>query len=284
MTFEQQRALLHSVDCIYRYASEAEKKAQEAVIRIQHAIHVYGSDSVALACSFGKDSMLVLYLARKVCPDINVVWCDTKCENERTYKFQSEITKKWNLNLHIARAPSGVNFWSIAKEHGLPGIRGYGTNRVPACCQILKDGPAEEVYKKLGTKCVITGITAEESHQRFMLAKRNENKAQAAGISCDDPSGEGCGALYYGKTKDRWTLNPIVWMTEEEIWQCHKIFDIPHCGVYDLCKGARVGCDPCTAYKSWMDRMPIQAPKTFKRVRSMMGIVNLDDFKGGGQS
>ncbi len=254
------------------------KKAIISKVRIEHSIKTHGLNHCAVACSFGKDSMAVLKLSLEVNPDIPVVWCDTKCENKYTYEFAKQIIKEWNLNIHVARAPEGVNFWTIAKEYGLPGIRGEGTERVPKCCQILKDKPAEEMYKQLGTKCVFTGITACESHQRFMLMQRNANKAQIQGIHKDDSEGYGCGAKYFGKTMNRYTLMPIVDWSEKDVWNFHKIANIPHCKIYDQCKNARVGCDPCTAYCSWRDRMPIQSPKIYKKICKMQNLKILDDF------
>ena len=210
--------------------------------------------------------MTVLKLALEIEPDIKVVWCDTKCEHPLTYEFAKRIIDEWHLNVHIARAPEGVNFWTIAKEYGLPGIRGDGKNRVPKCCQILKDNPAEAMYKELGVKCVITGVTADESRQRFMLMKRNANKAQAEGVSADDDAGFGCGARYHGKVKNRDTLMPIVDWTEKEVWQFHELFNVPYCPVYDLNGKKRLGCTPCTAYRSWRDRMPIESPATYRKI------------------
>lgn len=172
-------------------------------MRIEHAIKSYGADHCAVAYSFRKDSMAILKMVTDIDPNIPVVQCDTKCESKHTYDFAKKIIKEWNLNIHIARTPKGVNFWTIAKEYGIPNIRGDGTKRLPMCCQLLKDEPAEKMYRKMKTRCIMTGVTAEESHQRFMLMQRNANKAQAQGILYDDAKGYECSAKYYGKTNNR---------------------------------------------------------------------------------
>ena len=259
--------------------SKIERMSAISTLRIKTAIRDFGASKCAVACSFGKDSMVVLRMALDVCPEINVVWCDTKCEHPMTYEFAKRMIDEWNLNIHIARAPKGVNFWSIAKEYGLPGIRGEGKQRVPKCCQILKDKPADDMYRELGIKCVMTGVTADESRQRFMLMQRNANKAQANGIAKDDEAGYGCGARYYGKTVDRTTLMPIVDWRERDVWDFHKYREIPHCGIYDLkgCSG-RLGCVPCTAYRSWTKNMPVESPKTYAKIKRMLNMVDLDNF------
>lgn len=245
---------------------ELDKKIILSTVRLRTAIRDFGVDKCAVACSFGKDSMTTLRLALDIAPEINVVWCDTKCEHPLTYKFAKRMIDEWNLNIHIARAPAGVNFWTIADEYGLPGIRGDGKNRVPKCCQILKDNPAETMYRELGIKCVITGVTANESRQRFMLMKRNANKAQSEGIPEDDSAGFGCGARYFGKVKNRTTLMPIVDWTDKEVWDYLERYDVPYCPVYDLNGRSRLGCTPCTAYRSWRERMPLESPQTYAKI------------------
>jgi len=268
----------HNTDYNSCQSNSIERLALISKMRIEHAIKLYGVDRCAVACSFGKDSIVVLRIALDVNSNIPVVWCDTKCESKHTYEFANKIIRDWDLNIHIARAPKGVNFWTIAKEYGLPEIRGKGNNRVPKCCQILKDGPAEEMYSSLGTKCVMTGITAEESHQRFMLMQRNANKAQSEGVPADDIEGYGCGAKYFSKTKNRYTLMPIVDWTVSDVWNFHNLRSISHCKVYDLCKDGRVGCGPCTAYNSWIVRMPQQDPESYAKIRKIIGITTIEDY------
>jgi len=217
---------------------ELNKKIILSTVRIKTAIRDFGSDRCAVACSFGKDSMVILKLAHDIDPDIPVVWCDTKCEHPETYRFAKRIIDEWDLNIHIARAPAGVNFWTLAREYGLPRV--------------------------------ITGITADESRQRFMLMKRNSNKAQAEGIPIDDDAGFGCGARYFGKTKNRTTLMPIIDWTTKDVWDFHRYLELPHCRLYDINGGGRLGCTPCTAYRSWQIRMPIESPKTYAKVMKMM--------------
>ena len=231
----------------------------------------------AVACSFGKDSMAVLRLVLNVDPEIPVVWCDTKCEHKLTYDFARRMIDEWNLNIHIAKAGKGINFWTIAKKHGLPTFRGNGSKRVPACCKILKDDPAEKLYEELGTQCIFTGITAQESRQRALLIARYSNKAQKEGIDINDPSGEGNGCSYLLKSGIR-KVQPIAHWTVADVWAYHDLCTIPHCGVYDLDPSARVGCLPCTAYISWTDRMPLQDFHTYRKIAKMNGTPILEDF------
>jgi tRNA(Ile)-lysidine synthase TilS/MesJ len=70
---------------------DAEKLTKQAIER-------YG-ENLAVACSFGKDSMVVLDMARKINPNVKVVFNNTGVEFPETIQFKNEMVKKWKLNL-----------------------------------------------------------------------------------------------------------------------------------------------------------------------------------------
>jgi len=73
------------------------QKIKEAKDLIREAVERYG-DKLILACSFGKDSMVLLHLAKSIEPKIKVfsVMMDTEFEN--TYQFAKEISENWRLS------------------------------------------------------------------------------------------------------------------------------------------------------------------------------------------
>ena len=52
--------------------------------------------NIAVACSFGKDSMVVLQMALKIDPNIKVIFENTGVEFPETIKFKNKIKKEWN--------------------------------------------------------------------------------------------------------------------------------------------------------------------------------------------
>ena len=58
-------------------------------------------DLVVVACSFGRDSMVVLDMASKVCSKFDkpfkVIWNDTGVEYPEQYKFNKEAIKQYKL-------------------------------------------------------------------------------------------------------------------------------------------------------------------------------------------
>lgn len=58
----------------------------------------------AVMCSFGKDSLLLLYLAREVKPDISIVWFKQSV-NKESQRFAEWVIAEWDLTV-FSYAPS----------------------------------------------------------------------------------------------------------------------------------------------------------------------------------
>lgn len=202
-----------------------------------------------VAWSGGKDSTVLLYFVLKQMPDIDVVWVNTGVEYPECVNFIMRLTNEWGIKLHIARPE--ITFWQVIEKYGYPffgkgNSRGYWFNRVnlwkrkgkkelariieiskasTECCRILKEKPADKVYKALGVDCIILGNIVEESHQRFLIWAKK-------------------GDYFYSSSEKRWKAWPLSIWTEQDIWKAHQIYNIPHSEIYD--KGhRRNGCWPC---------------------------------------
>jgi len=218
------------------------EEASIAVIKM--AFRRISPDHSAIACSWGKDSMAVLYLIRQIYPNIMVVFCNTGVEYPDTLAFRDRMLNEWNLNYIEALPEKGNTFWSISKKYGLPGIRLNGKVRVPKCCQLLKDEPGMNIYRKHNITQCFTGITAAESRNRWMLQRR-------------------CGDYYFAKTQDMWKCHPIMSWSESDVLEYHKSRNIPLNTLYIKFPGVRVGCMPCTSYISWPETMLKTSPKMY---------------------
>ena len=234
---------------------------------IEKAIKRHGED-IAVACSFGKDSMVILHMALKYDPNIKVIFENTKCQFPETYEFKYKVKKLWNLNLYETKPLK--TFWECAKEYGLPSVRkqgGKGSN-APKCCRYLKEKPAMVLQRKLGIKAVITGLQACESRSRLLLAKRYDNK-KAKYMSRNNI--EFCSQRWYTISTSVWTYNPIMWWSTEDVWNYIKENNIPISEVYTKWNSIykRSGCLPCTAYLSWEERLSKSHPKLYRLLKRM---------------
>jgi phosphoadenosine phosphosulfate reductase len=242
--------------------NDFEKKVEISRTRIRAVLRDHNEDKCAVACSFGKDSMAVLYLVREVAPNILVEFTNTGVEFPETLQHRDRVVKEWNLN-YVEAQNHDTNFWKIVEEYGWPDIRWNGSrgSHGPKCCDLLKEQPAWECLNARGIKCIFTGITAAESRNRWMLQRR-------------------CGDYYYTKTQGFWKCHPIMDWTEEEVWQFTKENQIPVNPFYERCPNQRVGCMPCSGYLHWEAKMAEAFPKMYRLVQKRRGQVLIDDAEG----
>jgi 3'-phosphoadenosine 5'-phosphosulfate sulfotransferase (PAPS reductase)/FAD synthetase len=257
---------------------------------IQQAMERHG-ENIALACSFGKDSLLVLDMAREIDKHIKVIFENTGVEFPETIKFKDRLKEEWKLNLFETK-PLQSFFWCI-DHYGLPTTRkqgGKGSNS-PKCCQLLKEKPSANLQKELGVNAIITGLQACESRSRDLIAKRYDNKK---GLYNEYDNIEFCSQRWYSLSKASWSYNPIMLWQTRDVWKYTLDKQLPINEVYTrwdytgkihsnpelkigrggflLLDGQpalynRCGCLPCTAYISWEKKLPLSHPQLYKMLK-----------------
>lgn len=243
-------------------------KAEEL---IEQAIKRHG-DNIAVACSFGKDSLVVLFMALKFNPNIKVIFENTGVEFPETIKLKNKLKKEWNLNLYETKPIK--SFWECVDKYGLPKCRkqgGKGSNS-PKCCHYLKEKPALILQKELKINAIITGIQSCESRARMLLAKRYDNK-KAPYMAKEFKSEiiEFCSKRWFTRSTATWMYHPIMDWSVKDVWKYIKLNNLPINEVYIKWGGIypRCGCLPCTAYKSWEERLSVSHPKLFKKLKKI---------------
>jgi len=244
---------------------------------------------LALACSFGKDSMQVLKMVLDQEPNIKVIFENTGVEFPETIKYKDQMKKEWNLNLYETKPLK--TFWDCVKLKGLPETRkqgGKGSNS-PYCCTQLKEKPGLNLQKELGINAILTGLQSCESRARSLIAKRYDNK-KAPYMEKD--SIEFCSKRWFTRHTGTWMLHPIMDWSTHKVWKSTLKNKIPINPVYTkwdvngevhdpkitlhekgylLLDGVkalypRCGCLPCTAYLSWKERLSISHPKLYQKI------------------
>lgn len=255
-------------DYLRKEPFESKLVRSEALVR--KAFLNYG-DKVAVACSFGKDSTVVLHLALQENPNVLVVFCNTGVEYPETYAFRDKLVKEWNLN--FVETKPVKSFWQCVKEYGYPRPRHEIASRrkrpakgrpkyrggTPACCKFLKHIPARIAYNEYGAKAVLRGLTIEESYARRVNALRR-------GM---DYIKKGDGIYYY---------DPIVFWTENEVWKYIKANGLPYNSFYDRGFAGyenRVGCMPCMGFLSWKRKLGKTNPALLRKIVRDMGQTTL---------
>jgi len=235
----------------------------EAEELIKQSIEKYG-ENVGVACSFGKDSLVVLHMALKYNWNIKVFFNNTGVEFPETIKFKEEITKLWNLNLIETKPYKNMTFWKCLDKYGLPTCRG-GKKKLhtPKCCYYLKEKPTQIAYKEHKIKAIFTGITRWESRVRNLVFLKYEN------LRDDDINIGTCGQRYFSKSWGIWKIHPIINWKEEEVWDYIKRNNLPINPVYQKWNGVhrRVGCLPCTAYTTWEKVLSKSHPQIYRLLK-----------------
>ena len=212
---------------------------------------------VYVSFSGGKDSTVLLDIARKIYPDIEAVFIDTGLEYPEIKEFVKTIP-------NVAWVKPAMTFNQVVEKYGYPviskdqarAIARYRNTNDPMqkwrrlngwpcgkkgmiskkwqflvnapfkisdeCCNRLKKEPLDR-YAKQNNLCPIMGTMAGESDGR----KRQYLKT-------------GCNVFYETKSKSM----PLSIWNESDIWEYIKKFNLPYSSIYD--KGAkRTGCMFC---------------------------------------
>jgi phosphoadenosine phosphosulfate reductase len=192
------------------------EKIENSKSIIKEAIQKY--PKIAIACSFGKDSMVILHLALQIKPNIDVFAVLTPMKPKETFEYKDKMQKLWNLKLktYMSNQEPIYNLWETDPDK---------------CCEIFKVQPTKEAIKNLDAW--ITGLRRTEGRTRTDY----------------EPFEESGDALTRYPGKEVKTsivkVNPILDWTEKDIWRYLAINNIPVNPAYK--KGYRsLGCEPCT--------------------------------------
>jgi len=230
-----------------------DEKLKETNNIIQHHFEPnhFPIEQQAIGWSGGKDSTVVLFLVREFNPNISVVFNNTGVEYPDTIKFVHETAEKYHINLIEVRY-SDFSFWDCVKKWGYPqGKTNRSDHHANKCCYYLKEKPMHHAIREHGWKCIYDGITATENRNRMLQASTR-------------------GVCYHHQKWDCCKVHPILWWTEQDVWDYIKANKIPYNPIYD--KGAdRCGCMPCTAFVIWKEQLQQTAPKMYRKIMRDMG-------------
>jgi len=215
--------------------------------------HIYEfSGQCFVAWSGGKDSTLVLYLARRHYPDIPVIFNNTGVEYPETLKFVHRLKEEWNLNLTILRPE--MTFWQCVERWGFPPPSRFGTGNkktgTPRCCYHLKEKPVIKFIRENNMKSSFVGVTAWESWGRRITAGK-------------------LGLCHFSKYYGLCRVRPILFFRPDEIWYLIREWNIPVNPIYE--KVPRVGCMTCTGHLGWEQQMARTNPKLYEFIKKKMG-------------
>lgn len=186
-----------------------EQKAELSKIIIERAISQY--PRIFAACSFGKDSRVIIDLALQVKPDFHFIGIDTGYEFAETLQFADELARDLQMNFRWVR-PSEEARARIDADYGDSFIK----NDQYKCCE-MKIPAIESIMDTYDAW--MTGLRRDETQFRQNIK-----------------------IFELGKIIK---VNPIAFWTKDEVWQYIKEHNLRYHPLYD--KGYfSLGCEPCT--------------------------------------
>lgn len=194
-----------------------------------------------VAWSGGKDSTVVVHLARQVHPQIPVVFYDCGLDFPDTSTYLAELTSAWDLNLHIIPTDPDLLTLLIATGSFDPAAptRALGID----VRHTLIGAPAAIAHERFGPGN-LWGVRSAESPQRAQLYATQRANGEAGGIV-----GRVDGSTTYGPIWN-WTTNQV----------------------FEYCAGAEIPLNPVYATMA-----ALGAPEHLIRVDAMIDPQRLDN-------
>lgn len=182
------------------------EKVERSLDLIATAYAEYG-ESLVVANSLGKDSVVVWDLAQRVNPAIRGFIITTRFKPAETVQFMHETVERYPT-LRVFR-----------NDEVIPD-KLYQTDP-DRCCGLLKVEPTRQAVAEMGVDCWVTGLRCTEGRTRTDFQEIEE------------------------RDKGLIKLNPILIWHEREIWQYLALNQVPVNPLYNL--GYRsLGCAPCS--------------------------------------
>jgi len=220
---------------------EEKEKIEHAKKLIGEAIRDY--PQIAVACSFGKDSIVTVHLAREVDPEIKIFSVMTQYKPRETFDYLKLMNKKMSLGVKVYmvadNVPGGLKDDAIevvllpteefnaksAQVKNQTGIELYQVDP-DECCRLLKVEPTKVAVSDLDAW--ITGLRNTEGRTRI-----------------DYQEVEDKGGLI--------KINPILTFTEAEIWRYMSTRGLePHPWYGKSYRS--IGCAPCSCPGGELER------------------------------
>ncbi len=195
---------------------------------------------LAMLWSIGKDSNVLLWLARKAFfghMPLPLVHIDTSYKIPEMIEFRDRYAKEWNLNLIVGQNKKAL-------EEGM----NYTKGRIN-CCTALKTTGLQQIMEQYDYKGLILGIRRDEESTRAKERYFSPRDKNFEWDFKDQPPElwDQFKTNFDENTHIR--IHPLLHWTEINVWEYIKRENIPVVSLYFSKNGKRyrsLGCAPCT--------------------------------------
>jgi phosphoadenosine phosphosulfate reductase len=216
-----------------------QEKVKHAKSLIADAVNTY--ERTAVACSFGKDSMVTIHLAREVDPHIPVFSIMTLYKPRETFEYLKAMNKQMNLNATVYIVADSIP--EAFKDNNLD-LRLLPDEEFKQTSSHIKSKTGKDIYDADPDECC--RILKVEPTKKAVM----DLDAWICGLR----NTEGRVREDYQEVEEKGGLvkvNPILTFTEEDVLQYMHDYNIPLHPWYttqfpDGRKYRSLGCEPCT--------------------------------------
>jgi phosphoadenosine phosphosulfate reductase len=170
-------------------------------------------DRLMVACSFQKESSVIIDMLASVAPRTRLFTLDTGLFFPETYATWRALEERYGVRVE---AFQGMTLARQAAVHGDELWR----RDSDACCEIRRVSPLEEALA--GADAWVSGVRREQSRSRAGTAK----------VAWDSRYG-------------LWKANPLADWSERDVWTYLAERDVPYNELHDRGYGS-IGCTHCT--------------------------------------
>jgi sulfate adenylyltransferase subunit 2 len=200
-------------------------------------------DHLAMLWSIGKDSSVLLWLARKAFlgrVPFPCVHIDTSYEIPEVIEYRDALAKEWGIELIVGRHEA-----ALAKGRTFPN----GQLTRVECCGLLKKDALQQVLDAKGYTAVIVGVRRDEEGTRAKERYFSPRGKDFAWDFKDQPPELWDQFKTDFEPGTHLRIHPLLHWTEMDIWQYIDQEQIPVVPQYFAKDGIRyrsLGCVPCT--------------------------------------
>lgn len=185
---------------------------------IQYIVEKIGVNNIALASSLSIEDQILTHMLLKINPKARIFFIDTGRHFQKTYDLMEETMGRYKFNFEVY-APESRDLETMVSKHG-PNFFYDSVELRKKCCEIRKVKPLNRVLSTVdGWIC---GLRREQSQTRVDIE-----------------------IFEWDKGHSIYKINPIVYWTEEKIWEYIEEHNVPYSSLYK--NGfPSIGCEPCT--------------------------------------
>ena len=196
-------------------ARELERAEPADILRWAYATY----PRVAIVASFQVDSSVLIDIASRLGPPVDVVTLDTGRLPQETFEIADELQRRYGFRLH-AGLPDPAELRDLTAAHGLnPFYQSVELRRT--CCDIRKSRPLDRLLRSFDAWT--TGLRRDQGGAR-----------SGTPVVAEDPAHPGLAKLA-----------PLANWSRRQVWDYVKEHRIPVHPLY--ARGyASIGCAPCT--------------------------------------